>query len=529
MNEKPRVVVIGDGPCATAIGRRLSECRVAVCLTARTPDPQDLDTILRNKGQAEWLPGAQVVACRGFAGNFEIDLRHDGRPVTRRVGAVVVALDPAASPNHDLYGLAPNPTVLSISQAEALWNAAPVPALWPTGAMIAFVNGIQRESHPAMSARMLGLCRTMQQHGAWRTCYLTGNLKVADDALEEVCHAAKSAGTIFYKFSRKWPAFAPLPDGKTRIDAWDESLRLPIDMTVDGVVVDETIAASAQLGHLARVFHLEVSPEGFLQGANVRRLSNATNRHGIFVADGARGVLGPDERDGEAERVAAGVLHLFDELAEPALSVVTIDPLRCGKCLTCYRTCPYCAIRIDDFISVIPEACQHCGLCVAACPARAIDIQGDPIETALVRLSNAFEAQNVAGPFRPKVVVFGCERSAAQARQTALSSGQSLPDDLIFIDGVCGGSFSSRHLMAAIDRGADGVMLLTCHNGNCHSGQGGTTAKRGSTSTLAALAQVGIGAERIFYGTLSANMGSEFARLVNDFYQSIQRLGPWGL
>jgi len=80
--------------------------------------------------------------------------------------------------------------------------------------------------------------------------------------------------------------------------------------------------------------------------------------------------------------------------------------------------------------------------------------------------------------------------------------------------------------MRAFDQGADGVLVLGCHIGECHYDSGNhRTAKRipvlHSLMTFA-----GLEPERLRLDWVSASEGDRFARIVNEFTEAVRALGP---
>jgi F420-non-reducing hydrogenase iron-sulfur subunit len=80
--------------------------------------------------------------------------------------------------------------------------------------------------------------------------------------------------------------------------------------------------------------------------------------------------------------------------------------------------------------------------------------------------------------------------------------------------------------MRAFDQGADGVLVLGCHIGECHYDSGNhRTAKRipvlHSLMTFA-----GLEPERLRLDWVSASEGDRFARIVNEFTDAVRALGP---
>jgi heterodisulfide reductase subunit A len=221
------------------------------------------------------------------------------------------------------------------------------------------------------------------------------------------------------------------------------------------------------------------------------------------------------------------VLAFLKDLDDEPRPKVTIDRGQCARCLTCHRMCPHLAIDIGEHMSVVTEACQSCGICVAACPAEAIDMQGVHIGKEVYR-----QIQNPApgddAPQRiPQVVVFGCARSAGQARALSRLAGHRHPKGVKFVELPCAGSISSHHLLGAFDAGADGVMLCTCHTDNCQSEVGNQVARKRAEAARELLQAAGVEAERLTIASVAANMGNELTFMIDAFVDRIKALnGP---
>jgi quinone-modifying oxidoreductase, subunit QmoB len=527
MTFRSDILVFGSGECALEAAGRLSAQGMGVIMAA--PPGSTAAGVLHPVGphRVRVVDGTRWVGCRGQAGAFEAIFNLNGNLATYPVAAVVVAEEALCTPNFSDYGLEPSERVIALSEMEA--QLKDESAVWPParGKQVVFLNSWHKDSHPAIAARMLRLCRRMQIGGACRTAYLTGNLKVSADGMEVCCQQARAAGTLFLKFSSRAPQIETLNDGRIRIDYWDETTRMAFRLTADYAIVDESIQAHPGLVHPAELLRLDCDAAGYLQSDNVRRLSHLTNRRGIFAAGGARGPFVVDQQRAEAARVAQEVIQfLCDSYVDPHPVMqpgVKIDQGRCARCLTCYRLCPHAAIETTPRMAVVAQACQACGLCAAACPNQAIQVDDPELKTALQLLR---QPPLRAPEMFPRIAAFCCRRSAVQAREWALGMGHRLPPGMVFIEGLCGGSFSVHHLLSAFEAGMDGVMLLTCHSGNCHCESGTTHAAKRSAQVTETLAAAGIEPERLSCGTLAANMGVEFARMAEAFSARIAALGP---
>jgi coenzyme F420-reducing hydrogenase delta subunit len=121
-------------------------------------------------------------------------------------------------------------------------------------------------------------------------------------------------------------------------------------------------------------------------------------------------------------------------------------------------------------------------------------------------------------------MVFGCARSAGQARTLSRLTGHTLPTGVQFVEVPCGGTISSRHLLAAFDAGADGVMLFTCHTDNCQSEIGNQMARKRTDAVRDLLQAAGVESDRLAIASVAANMGNEFTFMINAFVDRIKAL-----
>jgi coenzyme F420-reducing hydrogenase delta subunit/Pyruvate/2-oxoacid:ferredoxin oxidoreductase delta subunit len=508
-------LILGKGECARLLAERLRCQNFDVALAVA--DNLDTEPAVDHGAMTRW-PGARLLECQGHAGAFQVTLDQNGRRTVGRVGSIVVAEQAQHIPNFSAYGLKSSQRVLSIAAAQALLEGEGFAPQGQGPANVLFLNDWTEQCHPVTTAHMLDLCLAVQRRSGLRTVYFTGQLKVSTDGMEACSQAAKTAGTAFFKFDRELPKLEELADGRVRAAWRDDTLRLAFTMTFDYVVVDEKIAPNPSLAHLARVLRIDCDAHGFVQSDNVHRWSYATNRRGIFVAGGARAILGTEAQLADADHAALKVSEFLAELDRPTLPRVQIDNGKCARCLTCYRLCPHAAIDMSPRMTVMPQACQSCGLCAAGCPNRAIQVHDNPLDEILRRL--------MAADAGLRLVAFCCQQSAIQARDMAISVGHRLPPGLVVVEGICGGTFSVHHLLSALEAGADGVLVLTCHPGNCHSEQGPRNARQRVGAAIQALALADISHERLQFSTLAANMGVEFAFKVQEFAQKIASLGP---
>ena len=130
------------------------------------------------------------------------------------------------------------------------------------------------------------------------------------------------------------------------------------------------------------------------------------------------------------------------------------------------------------------------------------------------------------GVFSPDIVAFCCAQSAYQAADTAGSMRISYPDNIRVIRVPCVGRVDVLHILRAFERGADGVLVLGCHEEACHHLSGNTRAKNRVQKANTLLQEIGIDGKRVEMFTLAPNQGSRFARIANEVNERIKELGP---
>ena len=83
-------------------------------------------------------------------------------------------------------------------------------------------------------------------------------------------------------------------------------------------------------------------------------------------------------------------------------------------------------------------------------------------------------------------------------------------------------------IIDALRRGADGVLTVGCHFGECHYEAGNYHADGRHWALRRILALLGISEDRVWFRQCSSAEGSKFAATVDEFNETIEGLGPLG-
>ncbi|MBU0970560.1 MAG: hydrogenase iron-sulfur subunit [Proteobacteria bacterium] len=128
--------------------------------------------------------------------------------------------------------------------------------------------------------------------------------------------------------------------------------------------------------------------------------------------------------------------------------------------------------------------------------------------------------------FEPEIVAFCCHYCAYTAADMAGSKRISYPSNVKIIRVPCTGKVDAIHIMKALERGADGVYVAGCLEGDCHFKTGNTRAKQRVDRVKKILGDLGWEPERVAMINMSAGMGERFAKTALEFTEQIKTLGP---
>lgn len=138
-----------------------------------------------------------------------------------------------------------------------------------------------------------------------------------------------------------------------------------------------------------------------------------------------------------------------------------------------------------------------------------------------------FNALNPAwGDRRPVIVGFLCNWCSYRAADLAGTSRLGYPATLRDIRIMCSGRLDPVFVLKALREGADGVLVMGCHPGQCHYEAGNYKAMRRMALLRRTLAQLGVHPDRVQLAWASAAQGTLFTETVAAMTDAVARLGP---
>ncbi len=270
-----------------------------------------------------------------------------------------------------------------------------------------------------------------------------------------------------------------------------------LELESDWLVIPDNTSPAQSFTALAGLLKEPADSEGRLQAPNIRRRLTGGLRSGIFFTGSGHDDIDAADTALELGQIGSSLLSLNPFRVYASKNPMTINEKKCAKCLTCLRICPHSAIRLQNGLRpfIVPEACFSCGLCMAGCPALAIENTNWSDDGMLSTVTSGCK------------VILACERSAAIA-----AGSMPLDDQVRVISVPCACRISSGLVIKCLLRGAAGVLIAGCHEGNCQSDKGSHEGK-----TIAAKINriPGItGKKPVVWEPVAANEGHRFAQII---------------
>ncbi len=491
-----KVLVIGGGVTGLSVARELSASGYPVTIVERSKEP---------KGPVE----AGELRCRttvrkvrGQVGNFQVEFDSPGGPKKDTFGAIVVACGlETASPLPSLK-LKKSSSVALLSKASSLIDSLSEKREGPL--RVAFLMDVNREQTVVTTEAVLSQARKARTKGNVVTVY-GKNIRVGAPGLEKLYREARSQGVLFIKYSK--PPAIKAKGRRVTVIACDEQMGIEVEAEFDLLIVADDLVADNDA--LKKILRLKGDKENFFQEENVWLYPVRSSRRGIFIAGACREPMSIKEAREEAAAAALEVDNLLRKKTVAFdLQVAEIDDDKCVFCLTCYRACPHGAIEMDfdkGAARVAEIACQACGICAAECPAKAIQLQNYTDDRLAAETDDP-----------PPLLIFACAESGVKAGEAAAGNGWKLPAKSRLVEVPCAGKIDNALILKSLQKGAKRVLLLGCHQENCHYLQGSARAEKRVDEIKKRLEEAGLDPGRVEIGNLISKDGAKFANYVGS-------------
>ena len=127
--------------------------------------------------------------------------------------------------------------------------------------------------------------------------------------------------------------------------------------------------------------------------------------------------------------------------------------------------------------------------------------------------------------FEPKILGFLCNWCSYAGADLAGVSRVQYPPNIRVIRVMCSGRVDPAFVFKGFEVGADGVIVMGCHIGDCHYLEGNYEAEKKYAMLVKFLKLIGFD-NRVRLEWVSASEGTRYGTVVTEFTEHIKSLGP---
>jgi F420-non-reducing hydrogenase iron-sulfur subunit len=128
--------------------------------------------------------------------------------------------------------------------------------------------------------------------------------------------------------------------------------------------------------------------------------------------------------------------------------------------------------------------------------------------------------------WEPRILTFCCNWCSYAGADGAGVARMQYPPNARIIRVMCSGRMNPLFIVKAFLSGADMVMMLGCHFGDCHYLKGNYACDMRMTYLKAYLQAIGINPERLYWDQISASEGIKFVDTMHKIVKKAKELGP---
>jgi F420-non-reducing hydrogenase iron-sulfur subunit len=128
--------------------------------------------------------------------------------------------------------------------------------------------------------------------------------------------------------------------------------------------------------------------------------------------------------------------------------------------------------------------------------------------------------------FEPKIIAYLCNWCSYAGADNAGIARIPSPANILPIRVMCSGRVSPEMVLRAFRSGADGVLVLGCHIGECHYINANHRTVKRMPLLRNLLGYVGINPERLRLDWVSSAEAPKFAKVTTEFVETVRGLGP---
>ncbi|MGD0916745.1 MAG: FAD-dependent oxidoreductase [Thermodesulfobacteriota bacterium] len=410
-------LVVGGGLAGMTASLRLAEQGFEVSLierdkelggnlrgsfyTLRGSDPQTLlkNLIRQTEGNEKihLYSEAEVLGFEKRNGHYRTRIRHQNEEKLLDHGALIIATGgKEVSAKEYLYGK--DPRVMTQRQLEKMIHLNDEGLKDIHSLVMIQCVGSRDEEHPYCSRICCGhavknALKLKEIHPHVKVYVLYRDVRTYG-FYETYYHEARGKGVIFVRYDLENKPEVTLQDGKLQVSLFDPAMGSRAILPADRVILSTGIEPHDHR-ELARVFDVDLNPDGFFMEANPKSAPLDSVDRGKFYCGLCHSPNFMEDAisQGNAAAARAATILSKEAIEEKAYLAYVIKRLCCG-CGLCVTVCPYEARVLNEEegkAEVIGALCQGCGSCVIACRNAASQQRNFEKEVNLAVLNAAID------------------------------------------------------------------------------------------------------------------------------------------
>jgi F420-non-reducing hydrogenase iron-sulfur subunit len=128
--------------------------------------------------------------------------------------------------------------------------------------------------------------------------------------------------------------------------------------------------------------------------------------------------------------------------------------------------------------------------------------------------------------FEPKVVAFMCNWCTYAGADSAGVARMQSPTNILPVRVMCSGRVSPELVLRTFRAGADGILVMGCHIGDCHYSSGNHRTVKRIPLLRNLLSYAGINPDRLRLEWVSSAEAPRFVQVTTEFVEQVRELGP---
>jgi coenzyme F420-reducing hydrogenase delta subunit len=182
---------------------------------------------------------------------------------------------------------------------------------------------------------------------------------------------------------------------------------------------------------------------------------------------------------------ALGIEETILPSVEKPIEVLRI---RCAKCLTCVRSCPFDAVSYDgeNKIAIDLNLCQLCGICAGVCPEYNIEIKYYNTDALVSHIKSEMET------IGSDSLVIMCRGSSPQSCEVLDVLKEKGIEKFVPLRLPCVGRVPVEFYLKAFYEGIKNIVIIQCDENFCRMDRGSEVAQKNVGRTKEILKTLGL-------------------------------------